>query len=344
MNTFFSFDAQNLDLGIASRATSSRSVKVSQVDFNGKLLPEGVSEQSFELLSRGDLLVHRFAYHEEFKGFAQIVHNDLSGNYGTKPMPAPLKKVTEFKTPIASIPETVRNTEKGGKMIDFEYQDIDEATGKVLAEVKELDGKFVKYVYNQPLYKEFYLNSGQIYTSEYKGVIKDTDGRYYKEVFDELNFICSVGIGLFNGVELNENGTPKIGTEGTYMVVGARSDKNFFAGNPGASGVRFTIKSIMKSVLAHPKLGVVKPDIISKGVLPEGKFSVNKGVACAIYNADGEIAQKFTGKKGDPRLGYKLSEFKIKGIRKTTEVENIAVAKMSEASNNKAIALSDLDL
>jgi len=339
LRTFNFGKTEELNLGIKTRVGSSKSVEIPQVDIEGNPLV-GVSMQAFELLSKGTSLSHRFAYHKAFNSYAQVIENELTGDLDTNRLPAPMKKVADFETAIASLPESVRATEKGGKMVDIEYVKLDPTTQEVLEEVAEISGTFYRLVHNQPVYKQYYTTAGIPITADKTGAIEDENGDFFKNTPNKYSYICNVGIGIFNGVAINERGDAISGTEGTYMAVGPRDQADFMVGAPTRSGVKVAVKSIMSSVLGHPVYGVLEPSIAETGNIPKGKFKVNKGTAIGIFNAAGEIALKLDGKDG--RLGYKLSNF-IPVKKRNSEATEVAKVEVEKAIETKGKALDDMD-
>ena len=335
----YDFEAKfNSKLGIKTRVGGPKAIKVPQKDIEDNDLI-GVSEQSFRLTSKGTKLTHKFAFLREFNSYAQVIENVLSGTTDTRALPAPYKALDDFEMSIDQLPEAVLATEKKGKIIDVEY--IKENESGVLEEVKLVGSTYYKLVYNQEQYKEHYNSVGKAYVeSQADG---QDDAGFYKLTFSQYQHVFTLGIGLFNGHQINDRGDKVAGTEGTFMVVGARDASNFYAGNATKSGVSFTVKSVLNSVLGHPTYGVVNSSDITAAGLPQGFFKVDKGVKIAIYDAEGNVAGKFNGEDG--RLGYKLAQFRPKVSRTTTEVteeaNNLAT---TETENKESIAneLNDL--
>ena len=340
--------SNNIKLGLSGRTGSERAAKMAQIDLDGNPLTD-VSEQVAELFIDKGFAKHKASFVKGL-GVCVVVENVPTGTTGTEYLPLPMKKVEEFKTPIANWPKSITNKATKTMAPDFELVKLSEdGKGTVVAKAVEKDGSWLMAKYDRPIYKQYVNGYGEVITTAKAngearvGVKTDEEGNYV-ETFSK-NAYCALGsYGLFPAQAVSASGTKIAGSEGIYIVAGSNDDSLFAKVKAAASAGKFSIKSMLK-VLTHPTFGIASnSDLTSAGALKKGRIKIDT-TACKIQVFDGNnvINDEFSKLISD-RPAFKLGKFRAVGVRAGSLEEAVLVEnRETKKEIAKAIITEDAD-
>jgi len=327
-------------LGTVTRKTgnkTSATISLEPIDMNGEPLV-GVNEQLPIIKVEGGKAKHLSAYYKNQIAYSVI--NEFSGRTGTElGMLMPTKNIKDFK--IDELSEDVLASEKNGKIVDFEWKELDK-DGKVIAEAKCIDvtnkdgvtsRKWYKHFYNAPIYLERFDNRGGEIKEEFRGkkreqVKRDAKGTYI-ETFSKYNYIAPNAIGIYPGQKVTDSGTLIDNTKGIYLVVTAKGTEGSVMPTPRKTSTTFSIAGMINNVLAHPVFGIMEGEHINEdGGVVKGKIKLSvKPTRIRLFDVD-----------GNPDViiedAFRLESFRAKKTRTATTVE--------DAANTKEVIKNDL--
>lgn len=327
----------DVEMKIMSRKGGSNVVAIPQIDENGMPLdPEAVGIQTLVLESTGKNEVKiRGAYHKA-SPFCQYAPNEPTNKTTEREMPLPWAPISSFD--IEEIPAEIKKLEKNGKIPNFKYSKIDESTGEVVSEARQVGDRWAKVDLEVPVFKQYYDTKGNPLTAENSDA-EDEKG-FYKETTSKFAYAAVVNVGFFNGHAVDEVGHKVAGSEGTYMVEGDHDEKYFLRITPLRAGGKVSIGSRLKKVFQNPFLGVVTDDQVSKnGYLMKGKFTYTSNpVRLAVYDEEGNTVKILD------RMAFKLSDFVEKKKRATSVVQSQVEEDIASATQNEVVEDEEDDL
>lgn len=339
----FGKSLNDVEMKITSRKGGSNVVSIPQVGEDGRPLnTDAVGVQTLVLESTGkNELKIRGAYHKA-SPFCAYAPNEPTGEVTEREMPLPWAPISSFD--VEDIPAEIKAMERDGKIPNYLYSKVDEATGDVVSEAREVNGRWVKTDIGVPVYRQYFDTKGDPYQPTNKkgepvaGVAEDEKG-FYKETTSPFAYAALVSIGFFNGHAVDEGGNKIANSEGTYMVEGAQDEKYFVKITPLKAGGKVSVGSRLKKVFMNPFLGVVSDDQVSKnGYLMKGKFTYTANpVRFAVYDEDGKVVKVLD------RNAFKLSDFHEKKSRKLNTVQTQVEADIAKATNVALAETADDD-